>query len=84
MPGGGMAIALYGVDNNRMEIIVPPDSSSSFYYYPSWSPNREKILFVRGGQLMTVDEDGSNLNSITEELGLESIAPVWIRQNLND
>jgi len=84
MPGGGMAIALYGVDNNRMEIIVPPDSSSSFYYYPSWSPNREKILFVRGGQLMTVDEDGSNLNSITEELGLESIAPVWIRQNLNN
>ena len=68
-PGGDRVVFTSGGLGQRSIHVINADGSNrravANGYYPSWSPDGSKILFIQGGQVYTVNPDGSNLNQLT-------------------
>jgi Tol biopolymer transport system component len=47
-------------------------TSGSYDWYPAWSPEGTKIAFERGGKILIMNSDGSELTQVTE-----GMYPVW-------
>jgi dipeptidyl aminopeptidase/acylaminoacyl peptidase len=59
--------------NGELKRLTDGKTSSSA---PRWSPDGKKIAFITGGQLWTMDDDGSDKEQITK-ISTGAAAPVW-------
>ena len=72
-------IALTGLDGGNQQRITHDGWSN---HYPVWSPNGNRIAFMRashvGGRLYTMSQDGSDVQSVSEmDLKVALVPPVW-------
>lgn len=65
-PWTGKNAAIYVMDaNGKSQKRITRDSS--MYRIPSWSPDGKKIVFVRDGNIFTINRDGSNRKQLTSD-----------------
>ena len=71
-------IALSGLDGSNQRRITHNDSHE---HYPVWSPDGDRIAFIRGaygGQLSTMSPDGSDVTPVSPAgMKVARVPPVW-------
>ena len=66
-------IYVVGIDGAGMKQLTNGAASSTA---PRWSPDGEKIAFITGGQVWTMENDGDNKDQVTK-ISTVAAAPVW-------